>query len=356
MSNKIYFSPGPSQLFYSFQDHLKSALFNDIPSISHRSSTFIKVVEETTESLRTLLGLPEDYHLFYLNSANEAWDRIIQNLVTNSSHHFVNGAFSQKFFDFAQDYGMNSTITRADDGQTFTHLLVPQEAELIGITKNETSVGYTVLESELEELRKTYPDKLIALDVVSASPAVPVDFKQVDTAYLSVQKAFGMPPGLGLWMVNERCIEAAIKKQSRTTIGSYRSLPNLKKFGANHQTPETPNMLFIYILGKIAMDLLSYGVKRMQNDTIYKATLIQQLADKHPSLEHFVTSVPHRSKSTIVLNAKNANIMKEEMGKKGMILGSGYGAHKSNHIRIANFPTHSKESIEQLCDLLMKIE
>ncbi|MEJ2006125.1 MAG: phosphoserine aminotransferase, partial [Cyclobacteriaceae bacterium] len=37
---------------------------------------------------------------------------------------------------------------------------------------------------------------------------------------------------------------------------------------------------------------------------------------------------------------------------KGMVIGSGYGKHRDNHIRIANFPTHSKEQIEMLADYL----
>lgn len=356
MSNKLFFTPGPAQLFYSFQDHFKTALFKDIGSISHRSSEFISVMEESNAALRELFSLPEDYHIFYLNSANEAWDRIIQNLVIHQSHHFINGSFSQKFHDFALQHGMKSTFTKAEDGQKFESLDVPSSTELIGITKNETSVGHSFLEDEIESLRQNNPDALLALDVVSAAPCVPIDFKNIDTAYFSVQKAFGMPAGLGVWIANERCIEKSIKKSEHSNIGSYRSLPNLKKFGAKHQTPETPNMIYIYILGKIARDLLDYGVKRMQNDTIYKATVINQTIESHPSLSHFVNSEVHRSKSTLVAKAKDAKKMIDELAKKKMVMGSGYGPYKSEHIRLANFPTHSKESVEMLCDTLNQIE
>lgn len=356
MSNKIYFTPGPSQLFYSFQDHFKKAIREDIPSISHRSKQFIKVVEETTASLRTLLDLPEDYHLFYLNSANEAWDRIIQNLVIHSSHHFANGSFSKKFHDFAIQHGMESSVSQVSDGETYPDFAIPEKAELIGLCKNETSVGYTFTEEEIQQIRTENPEKLLALDVVSAAPALPVYFSSVDTAYLSVQKSFGMPAGLGLWIANERCIEKASKKSEAVSTGSYRTLTNLKKFAEKDQTPETPNMLFIYILGKIAQDLISYGVKRMQNDIVYKSVLLNQTIESHPSLEHFVSSVPHRSKSTIVAKAKNQKGLIQSLEKKGMILGKGYGPHKEEHIRIANFPTHSKETIEMLCDFIKDLE
>lgn len=356
MSNKIYFTPGPSQLFHTFEEHLKKALLLDVPSISHRSKQFISVVQETTEALNELLDLPEGYAIYFLNSANEAWDRIIQNLVISHSHHFANGSFSKKFHDFALAHGKDSSVHKVSDGADFNTLEIPEQTELIGITKNETSVGFSFTEEAIASIRKDNPDALIALDIVSASPSVPVQFNNVDTAYFSVQKAFGMPAGLSVWIVNERCHEAAIKKSKATSLGSYRTLPNLKKFGTKYQTPETPNMLYIYLLGKIAGDMLKSGVKRLQNETIYKATILDQMIENHPSLSHFVASKANRSKTTIVTKAAKATEIRHQFEKRGLILGSGYGPHKESHIRIANFPTHSKESIEMLCDLFNGIE
>lgn len=356
MSKKRYFTPGPSQLFHTFEEHFKKALLLDIPSISHRSATFIKVMQETTEALKALLKLPDGYDIYFLNAANEAWDRIIQNLVISSSHHFANGAFSKKFHDFALLHGKTSTITQIEDGQSFNSFHIPQEAELIGITKNETSVGYNFTEEEIASIKKENPHKLIALDIVSACPSLSVNFSQIDTAYFSVQKAFGMPAGLAVWIVNEKCHEKARIKAKETSLGSYRTLPNLKKFGSKLQTPETPNMLYIYLLGKIAQDMLEMGDQRIKNDTIYKATLLNQAIENHPNLSHFVSSKKHRSATTIVANASNSEAFLNFFEKKGLILGTGYGAHKEKHIRIANFPTHSKESIEMLCDLLPQVE
>lgn len=354
MSNKIYFTPGPAQLFYTLQDHIKSALFHDIGSISHRSKEFIKITQETVENLKVLLDLPYEYDVFFLNSANEAWDRIIQNLVIEQSHHFVNGSFSKKFYDFAIQYGMKSTATSVKDGCSFLDFAVPESAELIGITKNETSVGYSFSELEIEAIRSNHPNQLIALDVVSACPSLPINFSNVDTAYLSVQKCFGMPPGLGIWIANERCQEKTEQKAKNTSIGSYRTLPNLKKFGSKYQTPETPNTLYIYLLGKIIKDMLDVGLKKLRNDTTYKAAILNQMVKEHPKLSHFVESEEHRSKTTIVAKADNATGIIDEISNKGLILGGGYGPHKGDHIRIANFPTHSKESVEMLCDLFMK--
>ena len=43
-----------------------------------------------------------------------------------------------------------------------------------------------------------------------------------------------------------------------------------------------------------------------------------------------------------------------KLKEKGLIIGKGYGS-TTNQIRIANFPTHSKEVFELLCDELIKL-
>lgn len=356
MSNKIYLTPGPSQLFYTFEEHFKKAMFHDVPSISHRSKDFVSIIKHTKECLGELLEIPEDYDIFFLSSANEAWDRIIQNLVINSSHHFGNGAFSKKFYDFALKYGMSSTLSEEEDGQPFVDFEVPTEAELIGLIRNETSMGFSLPESEIERIRNENSDKLIALDTVSATPSVPINLKNVDTAYFSVQKAFGMPPGLGVWICNQRCQEQALKKSRTSTIGSFKSLPNLKKLSDKDQTPETPNSLSIYVLGKIAEDMLKVGKQKIINDTTYKSTILYQAIENHSLLSPFVSDPTYQSKTTIVANAKDPEKIISYLKGKGLVIGSGYGDHKENHIRIANFPTHSKEIIEMVCDLLPGIE
>ena len=84
MSNKIYFTPGPSQLFYTVADHLKKAIKVDICSISHRSAEFKKIYEFTIEQLKILLDLPDGYQIVFASSANEIWERLIQNLTSQN--------------------------------------------------------------------------------------------------------------------------------------------------------------------------------------------------------------------------------------------------------------------------------
>lgn len=353
MSYKIYFTPGPTQLYYTVNDHMRSALRENIGSISHRGKDFQRIFQETRENLTNLLNLPDGYEIYFTSSANEVWERIIQNLIKQKSHHFVNGAFAKKFYDFARLYQKSSTLTKEDDGHPFKDLNFPEDVDLISITLNETSIGYQFPLKDINHMRDEHPDKLIAVDGVSAFPCIPFDFSKIDTAYFSVQKAFGLPSGLGVWIVNQKCIERASEIESKGNItGSYHRLSELRRMGLKYQTPETPNTLSIYLLGKVAKDMLDRGIQNIQNETIYKSAILYQTLESSPKFTPFVQKTADRSKTVIVGKYSNSQRIIEQFLKRGWVIGSGYGKYKDEHIRIANFPMHSKEQIEQLCDFI----
>ena len=231
---------------------------------------------------------------------------------------------------------------------------IPDSTELIAVTQNETSTGVAQPLEDIYFLKDKHPNKLLVVDAVSAVPYIDIDFHKIDSLYFSVQKGFGLPPGLGVWIVNEHCIEKAKSMQnSGLSIGSYHSIPSFLSKSTRNQTPETPNTLGIYLLGKIAEDMLGKGVAQIRREAEYKAALTYHLLENHPLLEPFVTKSKYRSNTVIV--AKSAIDNKEIISKaaeKGMVIGGGYGQFKNEHLRIANFPTHSKEHFERLVDFL----
>lgn len=354
--SKTYFTPGPSQVYFTLEDHLKSALKEQVICISHRGAAFQDIFRFCREQLTILLDLPEGYDIYFTSSANEIWERIVQNLIKDSSHHFVNGSFSEKFHQFALDYQKNSTANAQPFGDHFESLDIPGEAELISVTLNETSIGYGFPIDDIRTLRDAHPDKLISVDGVSAFPAVGFDFSLADTAYFSVQKCFGLPAGLGVWIVNQKCYEKADQLLAGgISTGSYHSLQQLQKMGVKNQTPETPNILGIYLLGKVAEDMNRRGAKQIQNDTIYKSTVLYEALKQSQGIKPFVPNQRAWSKTVVVANCQGGNTaILKDLDSKGIILGKGYGAYKADHIRIANFPVHSREHIEIIADTIKK--
>lgn len=353
---RINFTPGPSQLYFTVEDHMKSAFREGIPSLSHRSKQFESIFRETTDGLRTLLDIPADYHIFFTGSATEIWERSIQNLVEHASFHLVNGSFSKRYFEVARQLNKQSTSVEAKEGNGFGHITVPADAELIAVTHNETSTGVSLSMNFIESIRKDNPDTLIAVDAVSSLPYPKLPYDKLDSVFFSVQKGFGLPAGLGVWMVNERCIDKAERMMTKgNSIGSYHSIPTLLQNEKKYQTPETPNVLSIYLLNKVVGDLMSKGIEKIRKETEYKAAILYQTLGKHTLLEPFVRQPELQSKTVIVANTGTAT---EEVTSLlmagGMQPGDGYGPNKKTQLRFANFPTHGKEQFELLCDTLDK--
>jgi phosphoserine aminotransferase len=354
MKHHVNFTPGPSQLFFTVPDHSRQAYKDGVPSLSHRTKAFEKIFSEATEGLRELLSIPSDHYIFFTSSATEIWERIIQNLVYANSFHLVNGAFSKRFYEIAIQLGKKPVKLEVSDSDGFTDVEIPGDSELIAITHNETSTGVSLPLEFIHHLKQINAQPIIAVDAVSSLPHPKFDYNKVDSVFFSVQKGFGMPAGLGVWIVNEKCIEKAEQLLSKgISIGSYHNLATLKSFASKNQTPETPNVLGIYLLSKVVRDFLRRGIETIRKETDYKAAILYQALEKNNLLSPFVTDKKFQSKTVVVADCQNhVESLTKFLNEKGLFPGEGYGASKKTQLRFANFPAHSKEQYELLVDTI----
>lgn len=355
---KTNFTPGPSQLYMTTEDHARRAFKEHIPSLSHRSRQFEEISRNATEGLRSLLNIPANFSIVFTGSATEIWERIIQNLTEHTSHHLVNGAFSQKFYDTALQLNRKPTVSTRNLGKGFDESVEIPSTELIALTHNETSTGVSLPLTVITKIRDNNPSALLAVDAVSSLPYPDFDFTQVDSVFFSVQKGFGLPAGLGVWIVNERCLSRAEQILSKgISIGSYHALPSLIGNAKKNQTPETPNVLGIYLLAKVVEDMNRRGIQIIRSETEYKAAILYQALDSHSLIKPFVTEAAHRSKTVLVAECgAHTEALTNHLIKKGMLPGDGYGAQKKTQLRFANFPAHSKEQYELLVDSLQEFQ
>lgn len=357
---QLFFTAGPSALFYTAEEHIKQALKEQVPSISHRSKAYEKISENTTDNLRELLNIPNEYHIFFTSSASEVWSLLIENCVEKESFHIVNGAFSRKFYDAALELNRTARMHEVAEGTCLSieELDISESVELISIAQNETSTGAAQPLEDIYKLKALHPDKIVAVDCVSALPYIDIDLTKIDSLYFSVQKGFGLPAGLGIWLVNNKCVEKAnLLREKGASIGGYHSIPSFMEKAKKNQTPATPNVLAIYVLGKVVKDMIDRGIESIRRETVYKAAILYNMIKEHDILSPFVSNEKHQSKTVIVAKTSipSSQII-DAAAKKGMIIGAGYGKHKDSHIRIANFPAHSKEQFEMLVDFLAEFK
>lgn len=352
MKHQVNFTPGPSQLFFTVADHAREAFRSGIPSLSHRSKLFEEISSETTSGIRELLNVPAGYEIFFTSSATEIWERIIQNLVEEKSLHLVNGSFSKRFYEIALQLNKRPEKIEVKEGDGFSELPKNNSTELIALTHNETSTGVSLPLELIHSFKANNPEALVAVDAVSSLPYPAFDFTKVDTVFFSVQKGFGLPAGLGVWIVNDKCIAKAEKLLSKgMSIGSYHNIPTLKNNAAKNQTPETPNVLGIYLLNQVVKDFLRRGIETLRRETEYKAAILYQALDQNPLLTPFVKDKKFQSKTVIVADCQShTERLTKHLQLKGLFPGDGYGSNKKTQLRFANFPAHSKEQFEYLVD------
>ncbi|MFN3403206.1 MAG: aminotransferase class V-fold PLP-dependent enzyme [Cytophagaceae bacterium] len=358
MNKKLFFTVGPSELYPTLPKHITSAIENKIGVISHRGKQFQEIYKGTTDGLRKLLNIPDTHQILFLSSATEIWERIIQNCVEHTSFHCVNGSFSKRFYEFSTELGKKAIKEQAEFGKGFypEKIYLPSEAEIICLTHNETSSGVSMPVSDINKMADKNRNALLFVDAVSSLPYPAFDFSKVDSTFFSVQKCFGLPAGLGVWILNQRVIdkaEALAKKN--ISLGTYHTIPSLLSKAVVHQTPETPNVWNIYLLGKVVEDMLQTGIDTIRKETDTKADMLYNYINNSKTFSPAVEDVNHRSRTTIVANTTvSPSEVNKALEQYDMAVGSGYGNYKDKQIRIANFPAYSIPQVENLIDKLKK--
>ena len=71
------------------------------------------------------------------------------------------------------------------------------------------------------------------------------------------------------------------------------------------QTPETPNILGIYLLMKVTEDMIRNGIDNLRRDTNYKSTLIYDTIRKNEKLNCSIINKEIQSKTIIVADTIN---------------------------------------------------
>lgn len=354
-----FFTPGPAELYPTVEQHIRGALDAQIGSISHRSAHFRRLYQYVDEQLRGLLKIPKTHAILFTGSATEVWERVLMNCVEHESFHLVNGAFSRKFYDFSVELGKYAHVMEKIPGEGFDYAGVmdfgiPDYAELVCLTANETATGAQMRTVDMHKLKRSHRTKLFCVDMVSSAPYPDLDFDLIDSAFFSVQKAFGLPAGLGVWIVNEKCLDKAERLQAQQPVGTYHSLPSLWKNYKNFETPETPNVWNIYLLGKVVEDFNRIGIDAIRRETDAKARLLYGFLEKDPRFEAAVRNSAHQSATVVVGTVKRGSAAEvlDTAKRAGFIVGGGYGTAKNTQFRIANFPAVSLDQVENLIDTL----
>jgi len=332
--NMINFYPGPSKIYPQVKNWMLDAMDSGILAMNHRSDDFMQMLAGAIARMKNKLLIPESYEIFLVSSSTECWEIIAQSLVGKKSLHMYNGAFGKKWWEYTQKIKPDA---RGHCFGTEDLLCLPDnhdEYEVLCLTHNETSNGTSIPEHVLKEVRNQFSG-IITVDATSSMGGVTMDWSVADVWFASVQKCFGMPPGLAIMVVSPNAMIKAAEINDQTFYNSLLFIAeNFRKF----QTPYTPNILGIYLLHRLFEDVQPIQfIDQVTHQTAEE--WFEFLQNRNIDL---LVSNPEVRSSTVIpfitRTAEQTYELKQYLLQNNIVIGSGYGKWKDNTLRIANFP------------------
>ncbi len=257
MSRVHNFSAGPAALPLEVLDIIRS----DIPDwngtgmsvmeISHRSKPFIELAERCEANLRTLLAIPDNYSVLWIQGGatlQMAMAPLNLTRPTEVADYVITGSWGKKAAGEAARQCDARVIADASD-QNFTY--IPDEsdwqrskdARYLHITSNETIAGV-----EFHSLPGG--DVPIVADMSSSILSRPIDVNDYGVIYAGAQKNIG-PAGITLVIVRNDLLEPARE-----------SLPHLmmwKSYAESDSMTNTPPTFAWYVADLVFQYLLNNG-------------------------------------------------------------------------------------------------
>ncbi|MEG0663114.1 MAG: 3-phosphoserine/phosphohydroxythreonine transaminase, partial [Anaerovoracaceae bacterium] len=258
-SKRAYnFSAGPSMLPLEVMEDAASELTNyqgcgeSVMEMSHRSKAFEQILHDAEANLRTLLNIPENYKVMFLQGGGTLqFSMIPLNLMRNSrkADYIVTGSWAKKAAKEAEKFG-DVKIVASSEADTFTY--IPEvkkedfraDADYVHITYNNTIYG-----THFSQIPDTGDIPLVA-DMSSCILSEEIDVTKFGVIYAGAQKNIG-PSGVTIVIMREDLIGFADEK-----CPVYL---DYKIHADNDSMYNTPPCFGIYIAGEVFKLILKKG-------------------------------------------------------------------------------------------------
>ena len=280
MSRIYNFSAGPAVLPEEVLKEAADEMLDyrgcgmSVMEMSHRSAAFDQIINEAQADIRDLMGIPEDYHvLFIQGGATTQFAMIPMNLMQNKvADYIVSGSWSKKAYKEAQLFGKANLLASSED-KTFSYvpdvhaIKVSDDADYVYICQNETIYG-----TLYHELPDTCGKPLVA-DVSSCFLSEPVDVEKYGVIYGGVQKNVG-PAGMAIVIIRKDLVREDLLFPTPIML-------RYDTYTKNNSMYNTPPCYTIYICGKVFKWLKAQGgLEAMRERNVSKAALLYDFLDQ----------------------------------------------------------------------------
>jgi phosphoserine aminotransferase len=350
------FSAGPGCLPAPVLEEAQRDLLNyagagmSVLEMSHRSKPFDEIITTAMADLRELLGVPENYHVLFLQGgASLQFSMVPMNFLPadGSADYVVTGAWSQAAVKEAKKVG-GVRVAASTEDEHFTR--VPKQNELdldpraayAHFTSNNTIFG-TEFREEPE-----VGDVPLVCDASSDILSRPIDVAKYAVIYAGAQKNMG-PSGVTTVLVRDDML-------SRVPPG----LPTMLDYGVHVKKDSlynTPPTFSIYVVGLVLKWLKSLGgLDAMRKINEEKAALLYDAID---ATEYYRGTAERESRSLMNVTFR---LPSEELEKKFVAEATAAGfdglkGHRSvGGLRASIYNAFPTEGVRALVDFMREFE
>jgi len=268
---KHIFNAGPCKLSDPCLENTAKAVVElnnsgqSILEVSHRSKDFQAVMDEAVSNLKSVLNVPDNYHVLLLGGgASTQFAMLAMSFLKKKAAYVNSGAWSKKAIAEAKIFGEVEIIASSED-KDYTYypkgFKIPTDVDYLHITSNNTIRGTEIFE-DLDS-----PVPLIA-DMSSDILSRPVDVSKYAMIYGGAQKNMG-PSGVAFVIIRDDMLQK---------VNTERAIPSMLNYkthidgGSMYNTPPCVNIFAVNETLKWVKSL--GGVEAMEKRAIERADLL----------------------------------------------------------------------------------
>lgn len=357
MTNRIYnFSAGPAvlplEVLEEAREHLLAlpGVGMSILEISHRSKPFDEIIEGAVADIRTLAGIPDNYHVLFLQGgASLQFSMVPMNLLPpgGSADYIVTGSWSQKAIKEAKRVG-GVKVAATTEGENFSR--IPKQEEL-KLDPNAAYVHYTtnntIFGTEFSYVPAVGDVPLVA-DASSDIFSGPIDVSKFGLIYAGAQKNLA-PAGVTLAIIRDDLLK-------RTPS----SLPTMLQYtihAENKSLYNTPPVFPIYVMRLVLKWLLKKGgLAAIEKDNARKAEKLYAEIDR-TGFYRAHAQPGSRSRMNVTFRLPNEELEKK-FAKEAPAAGlDGLKGHRSvGGMRASIYNAFPEEGVDALVHFMKEFE
>lgn len=355
--NRVYnFSAGPSILPIEVLDKAAAELTDyegtgeSVMEMSHRSPEFKSIIEEAEKNLRTLMNIPSDYDVLFLQGGGTLqFSMIPLNLLTGSkkADYIITGSWAKKAYQEAKKFGDIRALASSEDDNfsyipKFNKNDIREDVDYVYVCYNNTIYG-----SHFNEIPDVGEHLLVA-DMSSCILSEEIDVSKFGLIFAGAQKNIA-PAGLTIVIVKHELIGRAGEN-----VPVYLDYAIHAEKGSMYNTPPCWQ---IYFAREVFKHLLKMGgLGAVHEVNVRKANKLYKFLDESKLFTAPVNK-EDRSLMNITFVTGNDDLDKEFISgarKESMINLAG---HRSiGGMRASLYNAMSEEAVDILVDYMKRFE